>query len=53
MLLIPGVLLTNSFRDLISGDMLTGPMHFSEAIVTAVAVAMGFVLATMLWGGGL
>ena len=53
MLLIPGVLLTNSFRDLISGDMLTGLMHFSEAIVTAVAVAMGFVLATMLWGGGL
>lgn len=52
MLLIPGVLLTNSFRDLISGDMLTGLMHFSEAIITAIAVAAGFALAMIIWGGG-
>lgn len=42
MLLIPGVLLTNSFRDFISGDMISGLLHFSEAIITAVCVAGGF-----------
>lgn len=51
MLLIPGVLLTNSFRDFISGDMITGLLHFSEAIITAVCVAVGFILATILLGG--
>lgn len=51
MLLIPGVLLTNSFRDFISGDMITGLLHFSEAIITAVCVAVGFVLAMILMGG--
>ena len=30
MLLIPGVLMTNSFRDFISGDMISGLLHFSE-----------------------
>ena len=30
------MLLTNSFRDFISGDMISGLLHFSEAIITAV-----------------
>lgn len=51
MLLIPGVLLTNSFRDFISGDMITGLLHFSEAIITAVSVAGGFIIAIILTGG--
>lgn len=51
MLLIPGVLLTNSFRDFISGDMITGLLHFSEAIITAVCVAGGFIIAIILTGG--
>ena len=51
MLLIPGVLLTNSFRDFISGDMITGLLHFSEAMITAVCVAVGFILARVLLGG--
>lgn len=51
MLLIPGVLLTNSFRDFISGDMITGLLHFSEAMITAVCVAVGFIFATFLLGG--
>lgn len=51
MLLIPGVILTNSFRDFISGDMVTGLMHFSEAIITAVCVAGGFIIAIVLTGG--
>ena len=53
MLLIPGVLLTNSFRDFISGDMITGLLHFSEAIITAVCVAGGFLISIILTGGTL
>ncbi len=51
MLLIPGVLLTNSFRDFISGDMITGLLHFSEAMITAICVAVGFILAKIFLGG--
>jgi uncharacterized membrane protein YjjP (DUF1212 family) len=50
MLLIPGVLLTNSFRDFISGDMLTGLLHFIEAIIIAVCVAGGFMTALVMMG---
>lgn len=53
MLLIPGVLLTNSFRDFISGDMITGLLHFSEAIITAISIAGGFIIAIILTGGPL
>ena len=53
MLLIPGVLLTNSFRDFISGDMISGLLHLSEAIITAVCVAGGFIIAIILTGGSL
>ena len=51
MLLIPGVLMTNSFRDFISGDMISGLLHFSEAMITAVCVAAGFILSKILLGG--
>lgn len=51
MLLIPGVLMTNSFRDFISGDMITGLLHFSEAMITAICVAAGFILSKILLGG--
>ncbi|MEG1576081.1 MAG: threonine/serine exporter family protein [Clostridium sp.] len=53
MLLIPGVLLTNSFRDLINGDTITGLLHFSEAMITAICVAGGFIIAIILTGGRL
>lgn len=53
MLLIPGVILTNSFRDFISGDMISGLLHFSEAIITAICVAGGFIIAIILTGGSL
>ena len=51
MLLIPGVLMTNSFRDFISGDMISGLLHFSEAMITAICVAAGFILSKILLGG--
>ena len=51
MLLIPGVLMTNSFRDFISGDMISGLLHFSEAIITASALLLDFIFSKILLGG--
>lgn len=52
MLLIPGLALTTSLRDMIRGDTISGLLGFSEAIIKALAVAAGF--AAVLYGlGGL
>lgn len=51
MLLIPGVVLTNSIRDMLSGDMISGLLRLSESVVLAVAIAIGFALSTALLGG--
>ncbi len=51
MLLIPGVALTNSIRDIISGDTIAGLLRLSEAIVTALSIVVGFGLASFLFGG--
>ena len=53
MLLIPGVLLTNSIRDMISGDTMTGILRFAEAIILALAIAGGYILASYVVGGTL
>jgi uncharacterized membrane protein YjjP (DUF1212 family) len=51
MLVIPGVLLTTSLRDVINGDLITGVLGICEAIITAVAVALGFVSVMYYFGG--
>lgn len=51
MLLIPGVIFTNSIRDMISGDTMSGLLRFVESIIKAVALSIGFVLATVYLGG--
>lgn len=53
MLLIPGIALTNSLRDLISGDIITGLLRFLDAVLVAAAIAAGYILAAQLLGGGL
>lgn len=45
MLLIPGLVLTNALRDMLSGDTLSGLMRLIEAMLVAIAVALGFALA--------
>lgn len=52
MLVIPGIQLTNSLRDMISGDMISGLLNMSEALMKAISVAMGFALV-LLFGGGI
>ena len=48
MLLIPGVGLTNSLRDTISGDTMSGLLRFLEACIIALAIAAGYLLASGL-----
>ena len=52
MLLIPGIALTNSLRDMISGDIMTGMLRFFDAVLVAAAIAAGYILAAQLLGGG-
>ena len=51
MLLIPGIALTNSLRDMISGDIISGLLRFLDAILVAAAIAAGYILAAQLLGG--
>lgn len=44
MLMIPGLSLTSSLRDIISGHTITGLLGMCEAVLKAVAVAIGFAL---------
>ena len=52
MLLIPGIALTNSVRDMLTGDMVSGLFRLLNALLTAVCIAVGFALAIILTGGG-
>ena len=52
MLVIPGIQLTNSLRDMINGDTISGLLNMSEALLKAVSVAMGFAVIFLAGGGG-
>lgn len=49
MLFVPGVALTNSIRDFLSGDMLSGVSRLMEALLTAVSLAAGAGVVLKLW----
>lgn len=51
MLLIPGLAFGNAVRDLLFGDTVSGIIQFVQAILTAVMVAFGFIVAIMAFGG--
>ncbi len=51
MLLIPGLVLTNSIRDIISEDIIAGLLRLCEAILTALSIAVGFGLVSVFVGG--
>ena len=51
MLLIPGIAMTNSIRDVLVGDTIAGVMKFVESLLWAGAIACGFMLAIQLIGG--
>lgn len=42
MLYIPGTQMTNSIRDILCGDIMSGLLRLIEAVILAVAIAVGF-----------
>ncbi len=51
MLLIPGVAFTTSLRDIINGDTIAGLVGLSEAVLKAIAIAIGFAVVLVGIGG--
>ncbi len=51
MLLIPGLGLTSSLRDMISGDIISGMLGITESVLKAIAIAMGFAVLLIQIGG--
>lgn len=51
MTLIPGIGLTNSLRDLFTGDSISGVLRLIEAALLALAIACGYIITTLLFGG--
>lgn len=49
MILIPGINMMNSIRDMICGDIITGFLKLMESLMTAVAIAAGFALALIMY----
>lgn len=49
MILIPGIILTNSMRDMFGGDTITGGIHFLEAMLTAATIAFGFTTSRIFF----
>lgn len=52
--LVPGVAMTNAFRDSISGDFVSGVSKLTEALLIAVAIALGVGVVLhlkFLWTG--
>lgn len=51
MLLIPGIALVTSLRDMIVGDTISGLLGACEALLRAIAIAVGCALVLMQLGG--
>lgn len=50
MLLIPGLAMTNSVRDILAGDTISGVMRFVESLMWALGLAIGIMLSIFVWG---
>ena len=51
MLLIPGIALVTSLRDMIVGDTISGLLGACEALLRALAIAAGCALVLLQFGG--
>jgi len=51
MLLIPGMALTTSIRDMLCGDLMAGLFRALESIMVAGAIALGYAIPIYLLGG--
>ena len=48
MLLIPGLMLVNSVREMLCGDIMSGLLRLLESVIIAVAIACGYAVAIIL-----
>ena len=53
MLLIPGMAMTNAVRNILGGNTISGIIRLIEAVLWAAALALGFMIAMFVTGGGL
>lgn len=51
MLLIPGLLLVSSVKEMLNRDIYTGLFRMIEAVLVAIAIAGGFALSYVILGG--
>lgn len=51
MLLIPGIAMTNAIRDMLIGDIASGMLRLSNAVLVAAAIACGFAFTIIALGG--
>lgn len=51
MLMIPGTGLTNALRDLFVGDSIAGMLRTTDALLSTLAIAMGYFVVAFLAGG--
>ncbi len=51
MLFVPGIALTNSIRDIFSGDLISGLLRFAESILLSLVIAFGFAFTASDAGG--
>ena len=47
---IPGVAMTNSFRDLFGGDIMSGLFRLCSVIIDAIVIAAGYAVAILIFG---
>ncbi|MDO4503416.1 MAG: threonine/serine exporter family protein, partial [Coriobacteriia bacterium] len=48
MILIPGIAITNSLRDVLAGDTIAGILRLAESLLWATAMALGFITAMIV-----
>lgn len=49
-ILFPGIRITNAMRDILSGDVLSGIIGITKAIITAMSIAVGVVIVLKFLG---
>ncbi|MCC8126412.1 MAG: threonine/serine exporter family protein [Clostridiales bacterium] len=51
MLTIPGIAITYSVRDMLTGEIITGLLRFVESLLIAASIASGYILSSTIMGG--
>lgn len=50
MLIIPGVILINSIREMLCGDLMSGMLRLLESLILSITIACGFAIPIMICG---